>query len=366
MALSTPILYTISAFDATTSHTFTFSVTGGDQVVANRLIIKENDTLTEVYNQQVTTYNFTHTVAANTMTNGKYYVAYIQTYNSNGDVSTLSTGSQFYCYTTPSITLTNLPLSGIIQNSTFIFSFTYTQTENELLYNYKITLYNQNQVAVLTTGIIYISSSEIPPTTFTYEVNGLTDNSSYYIGVEGVTAEGTSVTTQLYPFNVNYYTPSSQQGFIVTNDACNGWIKLSNNVLIIEATSNPDPPIYINSAEVDLRASGYYVRWENGINQTGDFTVKIWGRSFNENTQIFTYQQENSTYSINLKYMKGYQKGSPTLEIYALVDIYTGLLSQPYTIYSNYINIPTTTNRIFFWLRRVNNIYSIIIENLGD
>ena len=60
MALITPQLLSTAAFDATQDHAFVFIVTGGDQVVASRLIVKNNVTLEEVYNQQIQSFNFEH------------------------------------------------------------------------------------------------------------------------------------------------------------------------------------------------------------------------------------------------------------------------------------------------------------------
>ena len=48
MALIRPILYSTSAFDATASKIFNFNVSGGDQVVKNRLVIsKQSDNTIE-------------------------------------------------------------------------------------------------------------------------------------------------------------------------------------------------------------------------------------------------------------------------------------------------------------------------------
>ena len=58
MALSTPLLYSIAAFDANSTHMVSFTVSGGDRVVANRLQIKKNSNLSVVYNQVVQTYSF--------------------------------------------------------------------------------------------------------------------------------------------------------------------------------------------------------------------------------------------------------------------------------------------------------------------
>ena len=55
MALPTPILYSIPAFDATQEQVFTFASIGGSQVIANTLTIKNNATSATVYSQTQTT-----------------------------------------------------------------------------------------------------------------------------------------------------------------------------------------------------------------------------------------------------------------------------------------------------------------------
>ena len=69
MALTTPILYSVSAFDATQAQVFNFNILGGNQVVANTLTIKNNATLATVYSETQTTFKFEHILPANTLTN---------------------------------------------------------------------------------------------------------------------------------------------------------------------------------------------------------------------------------------------------------------------------------------------------------
>ena len=56
MSLTTPILYSIPAFDASQPQVFTFYSVGGNQVTGNVLTIKNNATLETVYSQQQNTY----------------------------------------------------------------------------------------------------------------------------------------------------------------------------------------------------------------------------------------------------------------------------------------------------------------------
>ena len=122
--LTTPILYSQAAFDATQAHTFTFNVVGGEQVTQNKLVITNQSTSEIVYQAVQTTYKFEHILPANTLTNGVYYSAYIVTYNANGTASAQSNSIQFYCYSTPSFAFSNLPINNIITNSSYNFQVT--------------------------------------------------------------------------------------------------------------------------------------------------------------------------------------------------------------------------------------------------
>ena len=367
MALSTPLLYPIPAFDATFDNTISFTVSGGDQVVANRLIIKNNNTLQTVYNEVIESYNFNHTIPANTLTNGLYYVAYIKTYGVNDNIQDENAGSQlsspvpFYCYSTPVLSWDNQPIGSVIETSTFVFHFSYSQAQGEQLYSYVINLYDQSQTLVNTSGIKYVSTSVL---NIEYEINGLLNDNTYYIEMNGSTINNTQVSTGKISFSVTYYEPYSKAGFSATNDACNGWIKLSNNIIIVNSSSYPSPPNYVyNDTAVDVRPYGQYVKWTD-ISQSGDFCIRIWGYDFQSNERIFSYMQSDITYSIDLIRRDGYDYDSEIIQTYYELQVNINN-NQPYFIYSNYINQPDSTNQIFICIKRINNIYSLYIENLG-
>ena len=142
MALIRPILYSISAFDATNSQTFNFNVVGGDQVVKNRLVISRQSDNVVIYDNTQTTFAFRHVVPENTLTNGEYYSAYVVTYNSANEQSAPSLGIQFYCFSSPSFVFSNIPINRVISNSSYNFIVTYNQGESEYLRSYTFNLYN--------------------------------------------------------------------------------------------------------------------------------------------------------------------------------------------------------------------------------
>ena len=172
MALVTPTLLPMVAFDATQQATFTFTVQGSSaQVVANQLTIREQDTNDIVYQEKQETFTYTHVVNADELTNGTYYNATISTFDTNDNQSQESVPIQFWCYTTPTLQFTNIPSSGIITNSSFNFQFTYTQIENEPINSYVVNLFNSSQVQIATSGVQYATTAT-PPYSGSYTFTG--------------------------------------------------------------------------------------------------------------------------------------------------------------------------------------------------
>lgn len=361
MALTTPILYTPPAFDGNNPYTFTFNVIGGSQVVANQLTIIDQSTGTQIYQAKQTTFAFTHTVPAGTLTNGVYYQATLITYDAQNNPSSQSNAVQFYCYSTPTITFTNIPSSGIINNATWDFSFTYAQAEGELLNSYVVTLYDAQQIAIANSGTLYVGSTTTPPTDLNYQFAGLLDSTAYYIKVVGITVNNTNVETALTPFTVQYVKPNVFSIVQLTNNCNGGYINIKSNLANIEGTSNPSPPIYIDDdTAVDSRGDGYYVVWGNGYEINGDFTLSLWGQAFNDNTPIITMQ--SPTGSIVIRYCHGLDDDENPMD-YADCTVTQG--GSIYYIYSPYIIPATTSDNMQVWLRRINNVYELGLYNLS-
>lgn len=362
MALTTPVLYSVPAFDATSEHTFTFLVQGGDQVVANRLIISDNETLVEVYNQKVSSFSFAHTVPANTLTNGKYYQATLTTYNAAGDASTASNIIQFYCYSAPSIILSNLPSGNIIGNSSFQFQAIYTQSQGELLNSYSFVLYDAQGVQLATSGVKYVGSTTAPPTTIEYTFAGLLDKTSYYIQVFGQTINGTSVSSARALFTVQYVRPDASVLIELINNCQEGYVSIRSNFVEIEGTVDPEPPIYVkDNTAIDLRNANAKVDFIEGYSVTGDFTAQIWGYDFNENTNILQFSTADGQNNVSINYRVDYD--DETL-IYVDCNVISDGVS--YYIYTPSIPNPAEDDKVNIWLRRIGGLYELQLHNLGQ
>ena len=358
MALTTPILFSRVAFDAAISQVFSFNVIGGDQVAQNRLVITNQSTNTVVYNQVQQTYSFQHNLPADVLTNGVYYSAYIITYNSNGDASPQSNSIQFYCYSTPRFEFTNLPSGNIIPNSSFNFEVTYNQNEGELLDTYSFTLYDARQIQIATSGVKYVGSSVAPPTVISYTFAGFGDKTNYYIKANGQTVQGTIIETPLISIDVVYTKPNIFSIIELNNNCNGGYISVKSNLIDIRSSSNPSPPVYVdNNTAVDARSQGRYVEWSSGFSLDDDFTVSLWGKNFNENSDIIKMAADNGN-SIVVRYRTN-EDGT----VYADATVTNGTVI--YYIYSDSIAAPINDQKVQFWLRRIGYQYEIKIAAIS-
>ena len=355
--LTTPILYSQAAFDATQAHTFTFNVVGGEQVTQNKLVITNQSTSEIVYQAVQTTYKFEHILPANTLTNGVYYSAYIVTYNANGTASAQSNSIQFYCYSTPSFAFSNLPINNIITNSSYNFQVTYNQAEGELLNSYSFTLYDAQKIQIATSGVQYVGSITTPPTIISYQFTGFIDKTSYYIRAIGQTAQGAQVDTGLIAISIIYTVPSLFSIIELSNNCSGGYVIVRSNLIEIGSESNPTPPNYVdNNTAVDVRGGGQYIEWNSVFELNGDFTASLWGRDFNENSNIITMTDDLGN-NIIIRY-----RTNENNTVYADATVTNG--DVVYYIYSDSIPAPITTDKIQIWLRRIGYQYSIKLANL--
>lgn len=365
MALTQPILLSQVAFDSDVEQNILFNVSGGSQVVANRLKVTNNATGIVAYNQLQQSFRFAHVLPANTLTNGTYYVMQIQTVDAQGDVSPWSNSIQFYCFTTPTINITNFPVGNIINNASFSFDAIYEQLQGELLNSYVYFLYNASGTEIASSGVKYVGTA--PPNIFTYTFSGFDDNSLYRLQIEGVTVEGTHVFSPMYSFTVDYVSPSLFAILQLENDCSNGWINITSNIVNIEGLSNPSPPIYIDDKKIDLTGDGSWVRWNDGFSINQNFTMGIWGEQFKPNSTIallWNMEDGNAPYKILINFRQEYAYGESVIKTFAELYCYEGEV-YPYYCYSNFITNPSIDEQVFIWVRRINNIYTIQIENRG-
>ena len=358
MALTRPTLIAVPSFDATQSFTFTFTVqSGSSQIVANQLTIRRQLDNQIIYNEKQETFKYEHIVNANELTNGTYYNAVVSVFDADDNQSLVSIPIQFWCYSTPTIDFINIPSNNIINNASFDFSFAYNQNEGELINSYVINLYNAFQTQIATSGIIYVQNGS-PPYTGNYLFAGFEDKTTYFIQITGTTINNAVISSEKIQFNVSYSKPDLFTLVELTNNCEEGYITLKSNIVLIEGTSNPTPPKYINKQAVDLTQEGSWVEWNDGYSISGDFLTRIWFRDPNPYSQILQFTNAQGQ-TIVMNYMQGYENVDSS-ELQAYVEVYVESISgMRYYIYSNYIDILPNSNWYNVWLTRVNGIYQL-------
>lgn len=358
MALTRPTLLQVPAFTASEPYTFQFVVQGtGSQVVANKLTIRDQETNDIVYIEKQETFAYQHIVNANELTNGKYYNATLSVFDSADNESPQSIPIQFYCYTTPIVSFTNLPVNNIITNSSFDFQFTYTQIENEPLNSFIVNLYDDAGIIIATSDIQYVQNGT-PPYNGNYQFDGLVNATEYGIEVKCFTINQTEISTGILKISVTYAKPDIISAIQLTNNCEEGYIYIKSNIVSIEGESNPDPPIYIDDKEVDLTNPDHWVEWNKGYNITGDFLARIWFRKPNPYSQILEFSNISGQ-TIKINYMLGYENvNSENLQSY--VECYVNFVEDnPYYIYSNFIDTLEDTEYYCLWITRINNVYQL-------
>lgn len=363
MALTRPVLYNISAFDATSQHIIQFNSIGGSQVTGNRLVIATNANNQTIYDETQTTFKFEHILPANTLTNGTYYNATLYTIDVDNNQSVASNIVQFYCYTTPTLSFTNLIPNGTVTNSTYTFNFTYTQQQNEPLNYYVVNLYDAQGLLVSTSGEQYAGSTNVP-LNLSYTINGFADATNYSIEINGTTINNTIITTGQINFSVSYTSPNIYTLLELQNNCSGGYVNLKSNVAIIDGEVVPEPPIYINDKELDLTQEGSYVVWDEGYQVTGNFTGIIIGRNFTPYSTIFTFTNVQDKSTVTINWLNGYENGDNTQPLMAYAQLIANQEGGAvvYNIKTEMIEIPSSTDVVTVWFRRVNNIYEIYLS----
>lgn len=246
-----------------------------------------------------------HVIPANTLSNGQYYNAIIYTIDSSNDQSNPSYAVPFYCFSQPTLSITNMPTTGLIQNGTYLFEGSYSQIEGESLNSYQFTLYNTNREILSQSSLIYYESDS----SLSYSFSGMDNNVSYYIELSGQTVNNTKITTGLIFFTVRYLKPASFAICDLVNNCEDGYVQISSNIVAIDGVSEPTPPVYIDNKEVDLTREGSWVKWDTGFNIQNDFTLRAFGRNFDPYEPIITLKNnldtDNIPNRIEMKWMIG-------------------------------------------------------------
>lgn len=252
MANPAPTINQINAFNATQGTTIDFNIIGGTELVrSNRIYIYDLSDNSLICTHLYVSTESIHELPANTdssivyesgkssanFVNGAQYYAQIQTYTDTAGTqggSGLSVAKMFWCLVDPTLTITTIPST--ISTTSYNVSATYTDTSASVVSNimqqYQFNLYSAVGSLLQSSGVV-VGSGEQQGTSARYDIsynfNGLSVGSSYYVVVDVTTTQGMSATTQSNTFTVSIDTPTLGEATIV-NNACDGYISVISNL----------------------------------------------------------------------------------------------------------------------------------------
>lgn len=351
-----PSIYNINAFDAKYDSVIKFTWSG-NQPYSNTCTIKNNATNAIVYQKTQETLQLKHTIPANTLTNGTLYNIAIKVTDQSGSVSESSITVLFYCFSSPSLTISNLTENQVIQNSSYNLTLSYSQPEGEELQYYQVLLYNTNKSQIWTSGVKYDSSN------LTATLTDLDDNGVYYLRATGITVNGMDLDTGYIYFSVNYIQPSVYALITLENLKEEGSVKIQSNIISLSASYYNGDPTYINDNYINLTGSNNHVYFDKDFSLDNDFSINIKGYGFLDYKKVL--QISNGTDTITLEKKKGtFSNGNNKRTIYYELKAPNSLST--YIAQSNLLDITETESTDIFsiWVRRQNGAFDVYAENL--
>lgn len=294
--LTTPMLNDIKTFNSNKDNIITFNVVGGNQVIANNLMIERVSDNVVVYNQTQETFNLRHTLPGSVLVNGVNYRAKVRTRDINNNWSEFSATLIFWCYSEPLLNITNIDYDNQnrVYNQTVLFNTTYTQSEGEILQSYRYLLYNENRDLLKSFPEQYADGVQ----SLTQEIAGLENGLLYHIEVKTLSPDGNSGTTGLIHFKPFYIAPKLTVTVTPENLSEQGAIKVSANVIQIilklyDNNGNQINPMnieYVDDDWIDMNRLDYdKLIADEGFNiLQSNFLLQLWCKDLPEDKVFLT------------------------------------------------------------------------------
>lgn len=358
-----PVLYNSNRVskDATVEFKITYSWDSNNpQQTGNVISIYNNETNALVYTNTFNNfYKQECTVPANTLTNGILYKVTVQVITSEG-TSKASEPMLFHCYTTPTFVFTNLVQDQVIQSDNYRFELSYSQSEEEELEEYYISVYTSDHTE------IYTSSPSYDTETLELSVSGLNNNTAYYVQAFGQTVTGMSIETEMIHVTVRYLQPDVYSLIELSNNFYGGYVTIKSNIVSLRGRVYENgievDATYIDNNYVDITDPNKTLKFNEGFNLKDDFTIMLKGYKYVRNAVILSFN--NEIYNGYVYYRIGHYNSTGN-EDKAFFELKVeGAIT--YTIQSNYIDVLGDNDLVGFMISKDSNYYELIAYNYGD
>ena len=351
-------IYQIKPFDAEIGATIKFSWSG-EQVFKNRCIIKDNETDVIVYDNTISTFKMEHVIDLSkaALENGKRYNAYITVFDSKDVESDMQPiGQSFLCLKTPTFQFIGISDGQVLGSSTYNFQLEYLQDNGELLDSWSISIYDNNETLLQTSGLKYATDD------LSHIFSGFKNKNEYKIRALGQTVNGMELDTGFINISVLYQAATVFSMVELENSPYLGAIHVHSNIISSEGYTVNSDPIYIDGKYIDLRNDEAV--FDEGFLITDDFSIVLKAYHVNPNVPILTFWgQDNPNMYATLIYRIGKLGDSEMTSCMELkiVNEWTSCV-----IYSNKIPVVDIEDLVGICITRQGSYYGVQIENLGN
>ena len=349
-------IHTIEPFDATLGADIKFTWSG-NQIFKVRCVIKNNVTGVVVYDDTIDTMKQVFSLPSNSgLVNGIKYVAYITVFDINDNESTIqSTGTPFYCFTTPVFQL-SVNNEDVIRASSYNISLTYDQSENELLNYYNISLYSYQKTLSQSSGEVYDVSNP------SYIITNLANATQYYIRATGKTINGFQLDTGYVLVTVQYVSAQIFSTLELNNIPENGSIEIKCNIISTLGKSESEV-VYINDGyDTFADLTNNSVSFDDGFKVVGDFTIQEKFHSPTRNKSILSFS-DGLNVKADVYYRIGSYSDSNGEKCFFELRISDGKTVAIYN--SKYLALPANQQEFAMMIIRKNGLYNIVVKQIS-
>lgn len=347
-----PSIQTINPFDARQTYEASFHLLGA-QSYSNEIIIRQANNLNTAYTMtigngsQVVPSGFQ--IPGGTLRNGIRYGVRARACSVLGEWSSWSTEVFFYCFSVPTLEISNIPSTNIIGSSSFTATASYTQDEGEGLQSFTFYLYDRNKVLLSSSGLLYNTQN------IRHTYSSLENGSKYYLRVTGTTVHNMSCDSGFVEVNAEYVRPSSQSALYLTNYPDLGYITVRTNVSVVEYDGSDI--YYYHNGWIDLRPKP--LPYDGGFEINGDFTMWVKIKDCYKNNNALVKLANPQGGCVYLSSHIDPATGGIYFRVTATPSDGTTITPLDYIVYSEMQPALTDSDEVTICVRREHNIFDI-------
>lgn len=255
----------VLVFDAEQDYAIAFRTTG-NQPVKHKVVITDRESGDTEYTSTVTTFRTSHTIPANSLTNGGAYECVVTIYDADDDTAE-SAPVSFLCRTTPSWGI-SISEGELIRSTRVTFSASFSQDEGDQIDSYHLYVYTSAGAQIAESPVLYAAGAS-------YQID-LDSGSSYYARAYGNTVAGFVLDTGRIYFSVQADAPQMSAIFTLNPNNEEGTISIASNIIAINGHSSDGAEVsYVTHGDdvcvVSTEVSG--VVYDEGFQMDGDFVI---------------------------------------------------------------------------------------------